>query len=1058
MNFFQPETTLKNSPQEPSKMYVQKRNGESEPVYFDKITARNNKLAKEFNLDIDTTSLSMEVIKGLKSGMTTREIDQLSCECASIKSVYEPDYEKLAIAICIDDLHKTTPKKFSLSYEFLKSMYRDSVKEFIENNRDELDNMILQEKDYSYSYFGFKTLQVGKYLLKKDNVIGETPQYLLMRAALGAFHNLNKPRDVILQKIKTTYNYLSDFKFTVATPSLFHSALNFGQLSSCFLLSAGDSIVDLTESWRDCSLISKNSGGLGVDMTFVRGNNSFIEGIKGNSSGIIPFIKVYNEVGRAVNQGGKRKGAIAMYLQPWHPDILDFLKIRSNTTKDERAARDIFTALWCPDILFKRVEVFANTEVDMKWSLFCPKTYPQLVSLYGEEFEKEYLRLETEKKYVAQISLEELWTSIFKSLEETGMPYMMSKDNVNRQSNQMNIGSIYGSNLCVAGDTKILTREYGYRDIQHVDCAHIWNGNEWSDVSVKKTGEDRSLTRVYFSNGLYLDCTPEHNFYIEGENGIQKVACSELKHRDLLISHDLPKIDFSNIVTDGYDSRFTSEDVPIYENNIHHQVLWLKNYFEKCGKEIRYGYWNVFVKNREFGADIIMLLQILGVNSKMLFIGTGYTLFTNIIFYSNTNVPATFYVPTDTITEDYSVYVSDISPDFRVSDTYCFTEKKRGMGMFNGVLTGQCAEIVEYHDKDSIASCNLASIGLPTFFLRNVGSYDFEDLGKTAQIATETLDRIITNNSSPTEKCISNNRDLRPIGLGVQGLADVFVLMKLPWDSVEALQLNAVISEVIYYNALKKSVELAIEYGPYVGFSGSPASKRMLQFDLAGKVPFTSRDNVWNVKLDWEGLKDDIVTHGLRNSLVCAYMPTASTSQIMGFNEAFEPFTSNIYARKTNTGDFVMVNKYLVSELMSRKLWSKTMVDKIINANGSIQDIVDIPDDVKSVYKTVWEIKQKYIVDMAAARTVDQSQSMNIYIARPTLKAITSLYIDAWKKGLKTLSYYMRSKPATNAVKYTTEQGQLVKTGEKTEEKSEKEPLVVNGKTWICEDGSCCSA
>ncbi len=777
-------------------MFVVKRDGSSEKIYFDKITARNMKLMAD--LDVDSESLSQDVIKGLQSGMTTREIDILSCENAIVKSVYEPQYAILAIRIAVNDLHKSTPSTFRECIEMMKDILREEVYEFTIKNIEIIEKSIDYNRDYNLSYFGFKNLEYS-YLYKINKKIIERPQYFWMRVSLGIHASLNN--DSCLDKVLETYNRMSNLQFTHATPTLFNSGFKNGQLSSCFLLSCDDSIEGITDSWKDCSMVSKNSGGIGVDITSVRGDGSVI-GINGKSGGIIPFIKVFNEIARAIDQGGKRKGAFSMYLQPWHPDILDFLILKKNTTIEERRALDIHFALWIPDILFKRIEMFSQ-DSNIKWSLFCPKKYPELITLHGEEFEKRYLELENEKKYERQILVEKLWKEICSSLEETGEPYMMSKDNVNRKNNQMNIGSITGSNLC--------------------------------------------------------------------------------------------------------------------------------------------------------------------------------------------------------------------------------------------------AEIVEYHDSESIASCNLASIGLSSFVKDD--KFNFEDLGKVASILCENLNRVIDVNYVPTKRAIENNRDYRPIGIGLQGLADVFIKLRLSWDSEQALRVNQVISEVIYFYALSKSCELAQRDGKYFGFDGSPASKGILQFDFSKIVPITLNDNEF-IKLDWESLKKDIIKHGLRNSLLTCCMPTGSTSQILGNIECIEPITSNIYIRNVLSGAYPMVNNYLYNDLTKLGIWNRQFVDELIRNNGDLENM-NVPQEIKDVYRNVWNIKQKRIIDMASARGnfIDQSQSMNIYLQRPTVRKLTSLYIDGWKKGLKTLSYYLRSQPAVDAVKFSIEKGTSV-----------NEKKVVNGKVWVCDDGSCCSS
>lgn len=833
-----------------SQMYVIKRNGEKQELLFDNITRRNQKLANDLN--IDTTSLSMSVIQGLKSGMTTREIDFLSCENAIYKSTYEPNYAILAARIAINDLHKTTPKTFQ---ECINKLYTninklnnvpnplidEQVYKFALENIEEIEKAIIHDNDYNYTYFGFKTLEKS-YLQKVDGVIVERPQYMLMRVSLG-IHGPSDRNGFLhkgdIELTLQTYRELSAMKFTHATPTLFYSGTPRPQMSSCFLLNCPDSINGITDCWKTCSFISKHAGGIGVDLT-VRSKGSYISGTNGHSNGIIPLIKVFNEIARYVDQGGgKRKGAISLYLQPWHPDILEFLEIRVNTGPEEARARDVFPALWIPDLFFKRLQ-----QPNSKWSLFCPGKYPELVTLYGEEFEKRYIELEEQKEFLKQIPTEELWKKIMKSLEETGLPYMLSKDNVNNKSNHKNIGPITGSNLCT--------------------------------------------------------------------------------------------------------------------------------------------------------------------------------------------------------------------------------------------------EIVQYHDSKSTAVCNLASICLP-MFVKEDGTYDFEELGKITEIIVHNMNNIIDKNYYPEyeidcfdddefdgqtkpKKVIGRNNNLkyRPIGIGVQGLADVFAKMKLSWDSQDARVLNQVIFETIYYHALKKSYNISrFHYGPYSKFYGSPVSQGILQYDMWNVTPYTQSHNLntsINIpKFNWNMLKSEIKQYGVRNSLMIAPMPTASTSQIMGNTEAFEPLTSNLYIRKVGAGDFPIVNTHLYKDLKELGLWKKEIVDEIIMNNGSIQNI-DIPNNIKKLYKTVWEIPQKIIVDFAADRGafIDQTQSLNIFMERPTVSKLSSLYMYGWKRGLKTLSYYLRTQPATGAVKFTVMNESSVQSQNninKTNETNDKDIVYkinkYTGQKFICTEEVC---
>lgn len=1181
-------------------MFVIKRDGRKQNVFYDKITARNEKLARD--LSVDTTSLSQTVIRGLNSGMSTRDIDRFSCESAIHRSIYEPDYGILASRIALNDLHKNTPNTFNEVLDILYTNYNkikkrpnplisEDVYTFGKQHIDKIEKTIDYQKDYEYTYFAFKTLS-NSYLQKVDNNIVERPQHMLMRVNLG-IHGPSHRNGIIhegnIDKALASYKAMSERKFTHATPTLFNAGTTRPQMSSCFLLSCPDSMGDdeyddeqhvvdhaieeesIPECWKHCSKISKHAGGIGVDITSVRCRGSYIGGTNGRSNGIIPLVKVFNEIGRYVDQcfepstvvytssgpkkiedvvvgdfvitndgtckevleikwdnvmkklygirtshsidpvwctskhpfyavktgemdidevydrvrnndfhpdyveidqlskgdcigfpipmyekdiksispddcrfyglivsngsynktfhklhfivsdkhtrtiqfintylndkgisthsyrqsddsirieckpnhrvqishsmiynhdgekiihsnyihlpkykllsliqglfetcemdeqsfryktihdhvsetiryimlrigylikgkrelydisnltktivleipffsqlidlfeldtkleqsclehgffnkdnvlytqvsdsivskdyngividlvvdvnhnylthsglvhngGGKRKGAISIYLEPWHPDTPEFLEIRLPTGAEELRARDVFPALWMPDLFFKRLEQ------DGMWSFFCPSSSPELIQLYGEEFEKRYIQLEQEQKMVRQMKASELWEKILKSLTESGLPYMLSKDSVNRKSNQKNIGTITGSNLCV--------------------------------------------------------------------------------------------------------------------------------------------------------------------------------------------------------------------------------------------------EIMQVHNPKSIAVCNLASVCLPAFAKVDTSnetrtvSYDFEEFGRIVEMMTENLNLVMDKNYSPIRYCAENNLNYRPIGIGVQGLADVFSKFQLPWDSDEAKLLNRVIFETLYYHSLKQSCELAKVHGSYNGFDGSPASQGILQYDMWDTTPVTRHNRTeeytyqWVVpKLDWDSLKEDIKTYGLRNSLLVAPMPTASTSQIMGSNESFEPYTSNIYIRKVIAGDFPVINNYLYKDLVSIGKWNKEVVDRIIKDNGSVQNL-DIPQHLKDVYRTVWEISQKTVIDMAADRGafIDQSQSMNIHLARPTPSKLSSMYLYAWKKGLKTLSYYLRSQPAVDAVKFTLME--ISDPTQKIKEEMNREKQNKNGKKgeYICTDEVC---
>ena len=752
-------------------MFVIKRNGKSESVKFDKITARIEKLC--YGLDrrfVNSIDVAKKVIEGLYDGVTTTELDNLAAETAASLTVKHPDYALLASRIAVSNLHKNTTKCFSATMKLLfectdgktgKSvpLLSDEVWQIISDNAELLDSTIIYDRDYGFDYFGFKTLEKS-YLLKVDGKVVERPQHMYMRVAIGI--HLGDIESAI-----KTYHLMSERWFTHATPTLFNAGTPKPQMSSCFLLTMKeDSIDGIYDTLKQTAKISQSAGGIGLSISNIRATGTYIGGTNGTSNGIIPMLRVFNDTARYVDQGGgKRKGAFAVYLEPWHADVFEFLDLRKNHGKDELRARDLFYALWIPDLFMQRVETGGN------WSLFCPHEAPGLHESWGPEFETLYARYEAEGRARRTIKAQDLWFAILDAQIETGNPYLLYKDSANRKSNQQNLGTIKSSNLCT--------------------------------------------------------------------------------------------------------------------------------------------------------------------------------------------------------------------------------------------------EIIEFTSPDEIAVCNLASLALPRFVTGGV--FDHQKLYDITYEVTKNLNKIIDHNFYPVEEARNSNLRHRPIGLGVQGLADAFILLRLPFESEKARQLNKEIFETIYFAAMTASKDLAKTQGAYETFAGSPASKGQFQFDLWGVEP--------TLRWDWYRLKDEVVKFGVRNSLLVAPMPTASTSQILGNNECFEPYTSNIYVRRVLSGEFVVVNKHLLKDLVDLNLWNDDMKNKIIFHNGSIQAIDEIPEHLKAIYKTVWEIKQRNIIDMAADRGayICQSQSLNLFVDTPTAGKLTSMHFHAWKKGLKTGMYYLRTQAASQAVQFTVE-------------------------------------
>lgn len=787
-------------------MFVIKRNGSKEPVKFDKITARIEKLCYGLNSKfVDPVKVAMKVIEGLYDGVTTTELDNLAAETAASMSTIHPDYSLLASRIAVSNLHKNTTKSFSATIDALynyvepktglrASLIEDDVYRVIKKNAALLDSTIIYDRDFAFDYFGFKTLE-RSYLLKLEGKVVERPQHMYMRVAVGI--HLDNMEEVI-----KTYHLMSERWFTHATPTLFNAGTPKPQMSSCFLLTMKDDSIDgIYDTLKQTAKISQSAGGIGLSIHNIRATGSYISGTNGTSNGIIPMLRVFNDTARYVDQGGgKRKGAFAIYLEPWHADIFEFLDLRKNHGKEELRARDLFYALWICDLFMRRVE--ANED----WSLFCPHEAPGLADTWGEKFEELYIKYEQEGKARRKVKAQDLWFAIMDAQIETGTPYMLYKDSANRKSNQQHLGTIRNSNLCT--------------------------------------------------------------------------------------------------------------------------------------------------------------------------------------------------------------------------------------------------EIIEYCAPDEVAVCNLASIALPRFVIN--GEFDHQKLYEVTYQATYNLNRIIDRNYYPVEEARNSNLRHRPIGLGVQGLADTFILLRLPFDSEAAAQLNKDIAETIYYAAMKASADIAKVEGAYSTFEGSPLSRGMFQFDFWGVVP--------SKRWDWATLQAEIKDHGVRNSLLVAPMPTASTSQILGNNECFEPFTSNIYVRRVLSGEFIVVNKYLLKDLIELGLWNDEMKNKIIAANGSVQSIPEIPQEIKDIYKTVWEIKQRTLIDMAADRGayICQSQSLNLFVQQPTKAKLTSMHFYAWKKGLKTGMYYLRTQAATQAVQFTVEkQGsiQIQPLNGASSETAVEEEVIVGPACPI--DGSC---
>jgi ribonucleoside-diphosphate reductase alpha chain len=1035
-------------------------------------------------LTIQADKVAQKTVTSMYDGISTEEIDTLSAEVAVGMITDDPEYETLATRIVVSNMQKTSPKCFS---DAMISLHTKGIvsDEFMKCVTLEMDSWIDHQRDYTFGYFGIKTLQ-RSYLN-----VGETPQYMFMRVALG-IHGDDYPR------VKETYDLMSQKFFTHATPTLFNAGTNHPQMSSCFLVAMkDDSVEGIFETLKECAHISKWSGGIGIHCSNIRANGTIIKGTNGKSDGIVPMLRVFNNTARYINQGGgKRKGSFAFYLEPWHADVMDFLELRLNQGDEEMRCRDLFTAMWIPDLFMQKVQD------DGEWYLMCPNESPGLPDVHNEEFNELYESYVAQGRYKKKVRAREVWDAILKSQVETGTPYMCYKDAANRKTNQKNIGTIKSSNLCVAPETMILTKN-GYQKISDLvgQVVDVWNGEEWSAVTISKTSDKSRLVRVNFSDGTFLECTEYHKFHLQIGYGSKTEIkpTTDLVPGDRLIKWTPPapvefedSEDFSYPYTHGffcgdgtYHSTYSGfRTIPGV--SLYGEKKKLVEYLEirtMSGEEDAVGRLNVqlpydlpnkfkvplrgTVKTRldwfaglcdadghtqgcpgnpsqksisvgsihmNFLRDIQLMLHTLGVSSvigllreagetelpdgkggkKMFETQTCWRLVVSALGvetlinagFTTHRLDLSDFTPVSRDVRQY-VRVVSVEDNGRMDATYCFNEPKRHMGIFNGVITGNCTEIMEVSGSDETAVCNLASICLPTFV--KDGEFDMGMLGKVARIVTRNLNRVIDRNYYPTEAARKSNMRHRPIAIGVQGLADVFMMLGLSFDELKARKLNTAIFREIYAQAVWESFTLASEEGPYETFQGSPASQGLLQFDLWGKEDHT-----------FDTHKDRIAKHGLRNSLLVAPMPTASTAQIMGNNEAFEPYTTNIYLRRTLAGEFVMVNKHLIKDLQELGLWSPAMKTEIIRHGGSVQQL-DIPDSLKVIYRTAWEIPQKSILDMAADRGVyiDQSQSMNIFMENPTVAKLSSMHVYGWKKGLKTGMYYLRTRAKAKPIQVT---------------------------------------
>lgn len=987
-------------------MRVLKRSGEYQDVSFDKILQRISSLVNSEKLgvlySVKSDELTKQVIGSIYDGMTTKEIDDITGEIAANKGTIHPDYSTFAARIFVSNLHKTCPKKFSEAFKILHNsqdsvdVINDNVYNFASDYFEYLDSIIISNNDYLYDYFGLKTLE-NKYLLKNTIVskklseTAETPQYLLLRVALGLHCSVPGKED--LQKAIETYKLTSKLFFTHATPTLFNSGTKHQQNSSCFLMGVHDSMSGIMDSIKNFAVISKHGGGVGIHVSEIRGQGSIIKGTNGTTDGLVKMLKIYNETAKFANQGSKRNGSLAVYLEPHHPDILDFLELKLPSGSENLRARDLFYALWISDKFMEAVDS------DSDWYLLSSDECPGLTDTHSEEYSALYDKYVSEGKYREKVKAREIWKKILVSQIETGMPYMLYKDSVNRKSNQSNVGTVKSSNLCVAPETNVLTSK-GYKVIKDLENQEVdvWNGQSFSTTMVVKTNEKAELLRVTFSDSGSLECTKYHKFYLKDGSCVRTLDLrkgTELLKNKFPVILDQVEIEWVNWVLDG------ALEVP--------------------------GGIEIHLVSKSFLESLKFSLQCLGCNELVISeTKTGYKLKINDIDLNKLYLQG-IKIKNFTVTpysDNYS-YISVVSVEDlgRIDSTYCFTEEKRGMGVFNGVLTGNCAEVMLVSDpeKEEIAVCNIATISLPKFVTPDK-QFDFEKLEEIVKVITNNLNNVIDVNFYPVKETENSNKKHRPIIIGTQGLANLFFELSVPFESKEAEELNFKIFEAIQYTALKTSNELAKIYGPYSTFTGSPSSKGIFQHNMWGKS-----NNELSGRYDWDSLKESVKLHGLRNCLLTGSPPTASTSQILGNYESFEPVTNNFMIRSTLSGEFPVINKYLILDLLKLNLWDNKMKNKILSEKGSIQGIQEIPGDIKKMYKTVWEISQKTLINLSKDRGLftDHSQSLNIYMKNPNIGSLTSMHFYGWRQGLKTGLYYCRSQSTAKAIDITVEKEQL---------------------------------
>lgn len=1016
------------------------RRGESIPMRLETISKRLAELVEmEPRLSISSDYVASKTAASLINGIKTTEIDSISASICASLIIDDYEYDTLAARIIINSLHKITHSDLRRYAKDLESyMYRDikiailhpKTIAFINKYHHDLHKLVDYSKDYTYNYFGAVTL-INSYLLsyKFDNdqkCIKERPQQMLLRVAIGIHLDQisddgNCSKDVF-NAIADTYQLISDKYYTHATPTLFNAGTIHHTLSSCYLLSVNDSLENIYQRLVDISKISKFSGGVGIHVSQVRAQGSVIASTVGRSEGLIPMLRMYNESTKYVSQGGgKRKGSTAVYVEPWHADIESCILSQKQQGVPEKLCRDLFLALWMPDLFMIRLKQSIKSGRPVMWSLMCPNECKGLADVYGEEFTHLYESYEHAGKYRKQIPIIQLWNMIVSTQIETGKPYLMYKDHVNRKCNQNNLGTIKSSNLCVHGDTRILTNE-GYQTIKHLDnqMVTVWNGIRWSSAQVSKTGTEQKLLKVTTSDGAELLCTHYHRFKLTDGH--------EVEAQHLKIGSQLMQCQSWPMVN-GHQIEYTIDEVPI-NASLYAKRKWLTKYINENQFATRDHpkQMKLMCESHEMAYDIKLLCNTLGFSPSIETIEDTFqiALTAKDSYYLFEVLRLSINHPRDMHIEPSSSFiraleVTSVELIDNTHDTYCFNEPDQHMGVFNGILTAQCSEITIYSDDNQVGVCNLASICLPKFVTKHAdgsATFDYQKLFEVAQKVVTNMDKVINNNKYPIEQAKYSDNLHRPIGVGVQGLADVFMMMGEAFDSKASRQMNSDIFETIYFAALSTSNQLAARDGTYSSFDSSMTSKGIFQHDLTNDSSVSKELN-W----DWDSLRHKVqYGAGLRHSLLTCLMPTAGTSIIMENSESIEVPTSFLYTRSTLSGRFQVVNKYLMKDLKKLGLWSKSIRDKLIQYDGSVQSIDEIPQHIKDVYKTVFEYKMSSIIHMSADRErfICQSASNNRYVANPNIGKLTKAHLLSHKLGLKTSSYYTRIAQVSKGKKFLT--------------------------------------